>query len=97
MKRTGGRDSRGPHHRPLHRRRPQAALPHRGLPAATSTDVPAKVAAIEYDPNRSARLALLHYADGEKRYILWPDGLTVGATVRGERRARTSCPATACP
>src|SRR5437667_1285760 len=44
-------------------------------------DVPAKVAAIEYDPNRSARLALLHYADGEKRYILWPDGLAVGATV----------------
>ncbi len=43
--------------------------------------VPAKVAAIEYDPNRSARLALLHYADGEKRYILWPDGLKVGATV----------------
>jgi large subunit ribosomal protein L2 len=44
-------------------------------------DVPAKVAAIEYDPNRSARLALLHYADGDKRYILWPDGLAVGATV----------------
>jgi large subunit ribosomal protein L2 len=43
--------------------------------------VPAKVAAVEYDPNRSARLALLHYADGEKRYILWPDGLAVGATV----------------
>jgi len=43
--------------------------------------VPAKVAAIEYDPNRSARLALLHYADGEKRYILWPEGLAVGATV----------------
>src|SRR5690348_5119011 len=37
--------------------------------------VPAVVAAIEYDPNRSARLALLHYADGEKRYILQPDGL----------------------
>jgi large subunit ribosomal protein L2 len=43
--------------------------------------VPAKVAAIEYDPNRSARIALLHYADGEKRYILWPDGLRVGAQV----------------
>jgi large subunit ribosomal protein L2 len=43
--------------------------------------VPAKVAAIEYDPNRSARLALLHYADGEKRYILWPEGMTVGQTV----------------
>jgi large subunit ribosomal protein L2 len=43
--------------------------------------VPAKVAAIEYDPNRSARLALLHYADGEKRYILAPVGLEVGRTV----------------
>jgi large subunit ribosomal protein L2 len=40
--------------------------------------VPAKVAAIEYDPNRSARIALLHYADGEKRYILAPQGLAVG-------------------
>ena len=43
--------------------------------------VPAKVATVEYDPNRSARIALLHYADGEKRYILWPDGLKVGAQV----------------
>ena len=40
--------------------------------------VPAKVAAIEYDPNRSARIALLHYLDGEKRYIIWPEGLKVG-------------------
>ncbi|WP_031517210.1 50S ribosomal protein L2 [Desulfofalx alkaliphila] len=43
--------------------------------------VPAKVAAIEYDPNRSARIALLHYADGEKRYIIAPIGLTVGSVV----------------
>ena len=43
--------------------------------------VPAKVAAIEYDPNRSARIALLHYADGAKAYILAPAGLRVGATV----------------
>jgi large subunit ribosomal protein L2 len=43
--------------------------------------VPATVAAIEYDPNRSARLALLHYVDGEKRYILQPDGLKVGQKV----------------
>jgi large subunit ribosomal protein L2 len=43
--------------------------------------VPAKVAAIEYDPNRSAHIALLHYADGEKRYILAPARLRVGATV----------------
>ncbi len=43
--------------------------------------VPAKVATIEYDPNRSANIALLHYADGEKRYIIAPKGLTVGQTV----------------
>jgi large subunit ribosomal protein L2 len=43
--------------------------------------VPATVAAIEYDPNRSARLALLHYADGEKRYILAPAGLKTGTSV----------------
>jgi len=48
-------------------------------------DIPARVATIEYDPNRSARIALLHYADGEKRYIIAPDGLTVGTTlVSGE-------------
>ena len=44
-------------------------------------NVPAKVATIEYDPNRSANIALLHYADGEKRYIIAPLGLTVGETV----------------
>ena len=43
--------------------------------------IPAKVSAIEYDPNRSANIALLVYADGEKRYILAPEGLTVGMTV----------------
>jgi large subunit ribosomal protein L2 len=45
------------------------------------TGVPAKVAAIEYDPNRTCRIALLHYADGEKSYILAPDKLEVGSTV----------------
>src|SRR5207237_4553624 len=43
--------------------------------------IPAKVAAVEYDPNRTARIALLHYADGEKRYILAPAGLEVGSTI----------------
>ncbi len=43
--------------------------------------VPGKVAFIEYDPNRSANIALIHYADGEKRYILCPRGLSVGASV----------------
>jgi large subunit ribosomal protein L2 len=47
----------------------------------TKDGVPAKVHSIEYDPNRSSRIALLHYADGEKRYILAPLRLTVGATV----------------
>lgn len=44
-------------------------------------NIPARVAAIEYDPNRTANIALLHYADGEKRYILAPLGLQVGQTV----------------
>jgi len=49
--------------------------------------IPAKVATIEYDPNRSARIALLHYADGEKRYILAPEKLAVGDTVMSGRDA----------
>jgi large subunit ribosomal protein L2 len=49
--------------------------------------VPATVATIEYDPNRTARIALLHYADGEKTYILAPDGLTVGTQVISSRHA----------
>ena len=43
--------------------------------------VPGRVASVEYDPNRSANIALIHYADGEKRYILAPSGLTVGSTI----------------
>ncbi len=49
--------------------------------------VPAKVATIEYDPNRSSRIALLHYADGEKRYILAPLNLKVGDTVISSKNA----------
>src|SRR5919108_3077840 len=49
--------------------------------------VPAKVAHIEYDPNRTARIALLHYADGEKRYIIAPQGLRQGAAVEAGARA----------
>ena len=45
--------------------------------------IPAKVAGIEYDPNRSANIALLHYVDGEKRYILAPNGLKVGTLLLG--------------
>ncbi|MFO0687082.1 MAG: 50S ribosomal protein L2 [Myxococcota bacterium] len=50
-------------------------------------DVPAKVAAIDYDPNRSANIALLHYVDGEKRYILAPNGLKVGDKVMSSANA----------
>src|ERR1700680_575249 len=55
--------------------------------------VPAKVAAIEYDPNRTARIALLHYLDGEKRYIIAPVGLKVGDTVSSgpEAEIRPGC------
>lgn len=49
--------------------------------------IPARVTAIEYDPGRSARLALLQYADGEKRYILAPEGLRVGDTILSSREA----------
>src|SRR5213083_886318 len=49
--------------------------------------VPAKVASIQYDPNRTARVALLHYADGDKRYIIAPLGLEVGATVSNGLKA----------
>jgi large subunit ribosomal protein L2 len=50
-------------------------------------DVPGRVATIEYDPNRSARIALIHYRDGEKRYILAPVGLAVGDNVQAGERA----------
>ncbi len=49
--------------------------------------VPGKVATVEYDPNRTARIALVNYADGEKRYILAPDGLKVGDTIVSSRNA----------
>ena len=58
--------------------------------------VPATVASIEYDPNRSARIALLHYVDGHKAYILAPARLGVGATRAVRRRTPTSRSATAC-
>ena len=49
--------------------------------------IPAKVATIEYDPNRTANIALLHYVDGEKRYMLAPDGLKVGTEVISSKEA----------
>jgi len=53
-------------------------------------DLPAKVQAIEYDPNRSANLALVAYTNGEKRYILAPEGLAVGATIFASNKATTN-------
>ena len=58
--------------------------------------VPAKVDSIQYDPNRSARIALLHYVDGEKRYILAPHGLKAGDQVHERRRRAADRSATAC-
>jgi large subunit ribosomal protein L2 len=52
-------------------------------------EIPGKVAAIEYDPNRSANIALIHYSDGEKRYILAPLGLKVGEEVVASKKADT--------
>jgi large subunit ribosomal protein L2 len=49
--------------------------------------IPGKVVSIEYDPNRSARISLIQYADGEKRYIIWPDGLQVGTTILASEEA----------
>ena len=79
-KRTGGRNNIG-----------WLAIRHRGGGHKKSyrdidfrrdkKDVPGKVATIEYDPNRSARIALIHYADGEKRYIIAPNGLVIGQTI----------------
>jgi len=80
IKRTGGRNNAG-----------RITSRHRGGGHARAyrivdflrdkMEIPGKVATIEYDPNRSARIALVHYADGEKRYILAPEGLSVGDSV----------------
>ena len=80
VKKTGGRNNNGRittrHKGGGHKRR------FREIDFKRTKDaIPAKVAAIEYDPNRSANIALLNYADGEKRYILAPLGLKVGDTL----------------
>src|SRR5919202_5532985 len=86
IKKTGGRNNNGRitsrHRGGGHKRR------YRLIDFKRIKDgVPAKVAAIEYDPNRSARIALLHYADGEKSYILAPAGLQLGDTLMSGPRA----------
>ncbi len=85
LKKSGGRNSNG---RKTSRHRGGGAKRlYRMIDFKRRKDgVPAKVAAIEYDPNRSAYIALLHYVDGEKRYILAPARLTVGMTVESGDR-----------
>ena len=80
MKKTAGRNAQGcitvRHHGGGHKRQ------YRVIDFKRNKDnIPARVATIEYDPNRSARIALLNYADGEKRYILAPNGLKVGDVI----------------
>jgi large subunit ribosomal protein L2 len=86
IKRSGGRNNLGRmtsrHRGGGHKRRLRLIDFKR-----TRDGIPAKVAALEYDPNRSANVALLHYADGAKAYILAPEGLKVGDTVESGERA----------
>jgi len=80
LRRTGGRNNKGHitnRHQGGGHKRQYRRIDFRRDKAG----VPARVAAIEYDPNRTSRIALLHYVDGEKRYILHPKGLSVGDTV----------------
>jgi len=80
LKKTGGRNNVGRitcRHRGGGHRRHYRVIDFKRDKAG----IPAKVVSIEYDPNRTARIALLHYVDGEKRYIIAPDGLTVGTKV----------------
>jgi large subunit ribosomal protein L2 len=79
-KKSGGRNASG-HVTSWHRGGGHKRLYRRIDFRRDKLAIPAKVASIEYDPNRSARIALLHYADGEKRYILAPVGLGVGDSV----------------
>jgi len=79
-KRTGGRNNLGwiaIRHRGGGHKRAYRLIDFR----RDKKDVPGKVATIEYDPNRSARIALIHYADGDKRYIIAPQGLQKGQTI----------------
>lgn len=80
LKKSGGRDNHG--HIAMRRRGGGHKRKYRVIDFKRNKhNVPAKVEAIEYDPNRSARIALLCYADGERRYILAPERLRVGASV----------------
>ena len=99
-KRTGGRNNRGritSRHRGGGHKKMIRLIDFR----RDKMDVPAKVIAIEYDPNRSARLALVQYADGEKRYIIAPSGLNVNdavmASVSAEIKVGNAAPLSTIP
>src|SRR6201994_4632065 len=86
LKKSGGRNAYG--RKTSRHRGGGAKRPYRQIDFKRRKDgIPAKVAEIEYDPNRSAYIALLSYADGEKRYILAPQRLRVGMTVQSGERA----------
>jgi len=94
LKKSGGRNNTGrktSRHRGGGHRRHYRIIDFK----RTKDGVPATVGSIEYDPNRSSRIALLHYNDGEKRYILAPKGLKVGDKVESgdkvEVRAGNTC------
>lgn len=96
LKKSGGRGNRGNitvrHKGGGHRRRYRVIDFKR-----RKYDVPGKVHSIEYDPNRSCRIALIHYADGEKAYILAPSALQVGETVMSSERSIEPNPGNAMP
>ena len=95
LKKSGGRNNQGRmtiRHRGGGHKRMYRVIDFR----RDKRGIPARVAAIEYDPNRSARIALLHYADGEKRYILAPDRIQVGETITAGENAEVK-PGNALP
>ena len=86
IKKSGGRNNEG--HRTMRQRGGGHKRRYRVIDFKRNKDgIPAKVASIEYDPNRTAFIALLHYADGEKRYIIAPNKLKVGDTVMSGKEA----------
>ncbi len=89
LKKTGGRNSHG--HITVRHHGGGAKRLYRQIDFKRRKDnIPAKVAALEYDPNRTAFIALLHYQDGAKSYIIAPDGLKVGETVMSGEKAEVA-------
>ena len=96
LKKTGGRNSQGritSQHRGGGHKRKYRVIDFK----RDKMDIPAKVLSIEYDPNRSSRIALVQYEDNEKRYILWPAGLGKGDTVVSSKKEIDVKPGNAMP